>query len=126
MKKTNELDREKLTLQEVSITPSGDLVLAELGIDPTDLKSIKPRWKRTQYRAIVNWLANYKPPPDTSHIEEVKGFLEAFHHLCEIEAWEEARKILSTVINTPSYEQLHNQLRYWVIIANRLSCIEEY
>ena len=41
------------------LIPSSDSVLAELGIDRTDLKSIKPRWKRTQYRAIVNWLTKY-------------------------------------------------------------------
>ncbi|KST66735.1 hypothetical protein [Mastigocoleus testarum] len=58
-------------------------LLAELGIDPTELKSIKPRWKRTQYRAIVNWLTKYEGLrlENASNLEKAKGRLEAFHHL---------------------------------------------
>ncbi len=106
MSNTAELSNQnELGLQEVSITPSRDLVLAELGINPADLKSIKPHWKRTQYRAIVNWIANYKPHPDASNIEEIKGFLEAFHHLCEVENWGQAKSLLSIDLNTPTNEE---------------------
>ena len=70
-----------ITSEQVNITPSSESILAELGIEPTKLKSIKPRWKRTQYRAIINWLTKYKPLPEASNLEKVKGLLEGFFHL---------------------------------------------
>ncbi len=90
----------KLEVQEqqfkkgVDITPSGESILAKLGIKPTELKSINPRWQRTQYRALINWLTKYQSQPNSSNLEKVKGYLEAFYHLCEVEAWEKAGKLL--------------------------------
>lgn len=44
------------------IVPSGETILKKLDIDPTVLKFIKPRSKRAQYRAIIDWLTKYQPP----------------------------------------------------------------
>jgi hypothetical protein len=41
------------------LIPSGDSILAELGIEQATLKVITPKWKRTQYRAVINWLTKY-------------------------------------------------------------------
>ncbi|MFE1746410.1 tetratricopeptide repeat protein [Coleofasciculus sp. H7-2] len=104
-----------------NILPPSELVLAELGIDSAAIKFIHPHWKRTRYRAVINWLTKYKPKPDATNLEKVRGYLEAFHHLCEVEAWEEASRILLTRLNTPTNEQLHNQLELWGIYHERAS-----
>lgn len=103
---------------EVNITPPGDSILSYLGIEPATVKSIKPLTKRTQYRAVINWLTKYKPVTDASNLDQVRGYLEAFHHLCEVEAWNQALKILVINITHPENEQLHNQLFTWGYYRN--------
>lgn len=54
----NELkDKNRKALEDLSITPPGNSVLAHLNIDPVTIKNIKPPWKRNQYRAIVRAIA---------------------------------------------------------------------
>lgn len=96
-----------------NITPPGEEILGELGIDSASIKFIKPHWKRTHYRAVVNWLTKYKPKSDGSNLEKVQGLLEAFHHLCEVEDWNAASQILFIELNTPTKDELHNQLDIW-------------
>ena len=113
---SNQDDKEENLINinfEPNIAPSGTLILTELGIELGSLKSIKPRWKRQQYRAIINWLTQYKPSADASNLETVKGLLEAFYHLCTIEDWEKARKIFVSRLNTPTNEELYSQLGTW-------------
>jgi hypothetical protein len=56
-----ELDvKDQQAAKEASITPSEESGLGELGIEPAALKSIKPRWKHTYYRVVINWLTKYK------------------------------------------------------------------
>jgi len=56
---------------------------------------------------------NYYEPRDDSNIEKVQGYLEAFHHLCELSEWGEATKILWIRMDTPTQEELDNQLGIW-------------
>lgn len=104
--------KDQQALKGVDLTPPGELILVELGIEPASVKSIKPS-RRTHYIAVINWLTEYKPQPDASNLEKVRGYLEAFQHLCEVQAWEAAIKILFTRLNTPTYEELHEQLNTW-------------
>lgn len=114
MNKKPELNvEEKLAPQKVSMTPYSEKILAEVGIEPATLKLITPKWKRTQYRAVINWLTKYKPATDASNLDRVRGYLESFHHLSEVEAWNQALKILVINIIEPENEQLHNQLFTW-------------
>ncbi len=96
-----------------NVTPSGESVLAELAIDSAAIKFIKPHWKRTHYRAVVNWLTKYKLEPEEANIRIGRGCLEAFYHLYQVEDWERARKIIGTHLNTPSNEKSLIQLRPW-------------
>ncbi|MDJ0799092.1 MAG: hypothetical protein QNJ51_20110 [Calothrix sp. MO_167.B12] len=102
-----------MSTEKESIIPPSDLILTELDIDPSIIKSIKPRWKRTQYRAVVNWITKYKTQPSAVNLEKVKGILESFHHVCELEDWEKAQILLFIHLYTPTKEQLHNQLFTW-------------
>jgi tetratricopeptide (TPR) repeat protein len=91
----------------------GESLLAEIGVTPETIKSLKSTWQRTQYRAIINWITKYKPVPNASNLDKVRGYLEACHHLFELENWEAASKILEVRLNTPTRDQFHNQLNTW-------------
>ncbi|WP_198525333.1 tetratricopeptide repeat protein [Kamptonema formosum] len=110
--------------QRVYITPPGESVLAELGIDIATLKSIKPLWKRNQYIAVTNWLLMYKPLPSATKLEQVKGFLEAVYHLGKAESWAEAYTVIMTRLNTPTKEELHNQLNTWGYYREQIELYE--
>lgn len=97
----------------VDIIPPSALVLAKIGIETSVVKSIKPCWKRTHYRAVINWLTKYKTQPYASNLEKIRAFLEAFHHLCEVEDWEKAGEVLGIPLNIPTNEELHLQLGKW-------------
>ncbi|MBD2491350.1 tetratricopeptide repeat protein [Aulosira sp. FACHB-615] len=98
-----------------SVIPSGRSVLEQINIDIGSLKNIKPSSKRSHYRAVNNWLEKYQPKANASNLEQVQGYLEAFHHLCEIVEWQKAEIVLSVSINTitgTSYT-LYRQLEIW-------------
>ena len=113
MNNQDELNLSQQQLEQEDILLSGDSVLASLGIDSSQVKSIKPRWKRTHYRAIVNWITKYQPDLDASNLQRVRGYLEAFHHFGAIDEWENAKDILSIPVNNSSQESLHLQLGIW-------------
>ncbi|NER02384.1 MAG: tetratricopeptide repeat protein [Okeania sp. SIO3C4] len=96
-----------------NITPKIELVLEKIGLESATIKSIKPPWKRSQYHAVVNWLTEYKPHANTFNLEKVKGYLEAFYHLCQAEDWNRASKLIFIRLNTPTKEQFHKQLYTW-------------
>ena len=96
-----------------NITPDSELVLREISLESATIKSIKPRRKRSHYRAVVNWLMEYKPHANYSNLEKVKGYLEAFYHLCEVEDWDRASQLIFVRLNTPTKEQFHKQLYTW-------------
>ena len=95
------------------ILPSAESVLELLNLDPDSLMSIKPLSKRLQYQAVVIWLSDYKCPQKVNdNLEVVKGYLEAFYHLCEVGDWERAKQIYSIKV-PPVDEDLDIQLRMW-------------
>ena len=96
-----------------NITPSIELVLEKIGLESATIKSIKPRIKKSHYRAVLNWLTEYKPHANASNLEIVKGYLEAFYHLCEVEDWEKATTIIDITLNTPTNEKLRDLLITW-------------
>jgi hypothetical protein len=66
-------------------------VLANLNVDSSLAESTKIfLWELSNYSAVEWWLTEYKPKPDAPNLEKVRGYLEAFHHLCEVEDWEKA------------------------------------
>ena len=95
------------------ILPSAESVLELLNLDPDGLMSIKPLFKRLQYQAVVIWLSDYKCPQKVNdNLAVVKGYLEAFYHLCEVGDWERAKQIYSIKV-PPVDEYLYIQLRMW-------------
>ncbi len=70
-------------------------------------------WQSDHYIAAQMWRTAYQPEPEASNLEQVRGYLEAFHHYCDVEDRQSAKEIISTPIDTPTNEQLHNQLGTW-------------
>ena len=95
------------------LLPSAQSILEKLSIDPSNIKFIKPKEKRSNYIVILNWLTEYKANSNVPNSEKIKGLLETFFHLCGVEDWKRAGKILYIPVQTPNRELLHNQLSYW-------------
>jgi tetratricopeptide (TPR) repeat protein len=96
-----------MTINELS---SGLLLFAKLGIDLDEV----PIEQIAEYTAVQYYLTvEDDPPPDATNLDKVRRYLEAFYHLCEVEDWKRAGKILLTRLNTPTKEQLHNHLNTW-------------
>ena len=98
---------------ERAILPPADYVLELLELDADVLRLIEPFSKRQQYRAVINWVTKYKCPQEINdNLEVVKGYLEAFYHLCEVGDWERAKRILDIKV-PPVGEDLDTQLERW-------------
>ncbi|NEZ54444.1 tetratricopeptide repeat protein [Adonisia turfae] len=96
-----------------SILPPADAILEKLEIEPKSVRTIKSAKKRSQYRAVINWLTRYSSSVGAGNLEQVRGWLEAFHHLCELEAWEKGATLLFSRLETETREELHDQLNIW-------------
>ncbi|MBD2485541.1 tetratricopeptide repeat protein [Planktothrix sp. FACHB-1365] len=101
-------------LEKVDLTAPGELVIAKVENKLAVKTSTEiNHWELAQWIAIKNWLTKYKPKPNASNLDQVKGYLQAFQHLCELEEWEAAYKILFIKINSPTKEELYDQLDTW-------------
>jgi tetratricopeptide (TPR) repeat protein len=65
---------------------------------------------RANRTALRNWLKRYHSPANSGTLEQVKHFLETFHHLCSINQWQLASRVLAVPM---SGGELHNQLSIW-------------
>ncbi len=66
------------------------------------------------YIAVENYLMDDdEPPSNVSHLDKVRGYLEAFHHLCKVEDWQRAKAVIGCQLDTPTREELHLQLGTW-------------
>jgi tetratricopeptide (TPR) repeat protein len=102
--------------RQVSLAHFGSQLLCELNID-LNVQNVAEfsRQERVHYRAVKNWLGKYKPEASAPKLEQVRGYLEAFHHLCEVKEWQKAGIVLSAPVSTTisiSYA-LYRQLEIW-------------
>ena len=104
---------EEIPQRLTSVIPSGESVLKELKINSADLKVDRGKPHRVQYRAVINWLTKDYPKNGIQNLEQVKGYLQSFDHLCSASDWQAATALISIRLNTPTSEALHNQLHTW-------------
>ncbi len=71
-------------------------------------------------KAAFYWLNVYEPESDASKLEQIRGYLEAFHHLCEMSAWHSASQILFTSTKTSHGKELYEELRSWGYYAEQV------
>jgi tetratricopeptide (TPR) repeat protein len=76
------------------------------------LKADAAKWELAERQAAHLWLTAYEPNRNADNLETVRGYVEAFNHLCAIEAWKESAEILSTHLST-SGEELGTQVGLW-------------
>jgi tetratricopeptide (TPR) repeat protein len=57
------------------------------------VKADRPNWHSAERKSAHLWLTAYKPVPDASNLEIVRGYLEAFDHYCEVGDWDAASAI---------------------------------
>ena len=66
------------------------------------------------YIAVKNYLMDEdEPSPNAENIEKVKGLLEAFYHLCDVEDRVKAEYIFKIRLEITQKQELHNQLLTW-------------
>jgi len=95
----------------------GQLLWAEWGLNLDEV----PFEQLDHYIAVENYLMDDDDPPlDATNLENMQGYLEAFHHLCEMENWEKASEIVFLRLNTSTNEELHQQLETWGYYGERL------
>jgi tetratricopeptide (TPR) repeat protein len=70
-------------------------------------------WETAERKAAKMWLTAYEPASNASNLEQVRGYLEAFDHYCEVKDWQAAEAIAWTSLNTPTQEYLCWQLGTW-------------
>lgn len=88
----------------------GKLLFASWNIDLDEV----PIEQLDHYIAVENFLTDEdEDKADAENIEKVRGYLSAFHHLCEVGNWFRVSEIISIRLNTPSNEELQNQLFIW-------------
>ena len=100
-------DTQDLTIPGRELLPQVETALIAQGIKH------QHSLRRAHFTAIKNWLGKYQPPAGVTKLDQVRGYLEAFYHLCEICAWNEAASILQVSLHTTTAEKLHNQLATW-------------
>ena len=90
-----------------SNTPSQLLLpLLEINLDEVPIEQLD------HYIAVENFLTDEEElPRDADNLKKVQKYLEAFHHICEVEDWKRAIAISS--IRIFFNEELHNQLFSW-------------
>jgi hypothetical protein len=105
-------------IPHLRLDAAGQLVyLAEQSITTTPLRKL-PLQAIAHLKAAVYWLHDYQPDATVPHIDQVRGYLEAFYHLGELSAWKLAYSLLyhpisSTLPNPLSAFPLHQQLEIW-------------
>jgi tetratricopeptide (TPR) repeat protein len=112
----NILDEKKFRLAEQLNSSFVDLNLKE--VEPNQLNSAR---SFTHYRAVANWLTHYQPEAASSRIGQVIGYLESFGHLCELEDWENAYRILSLQVDASINQKLLEQLGVWGYYGEQIS-----
>ncbi|WP_449421005.1 tetratricopeptide repeat protein [Phormidium nigroviride] len=89
---------------ETSVTENEELSAGVRELTDKEISHI--RW-------AFYYLKIYEPQPTADNLEKVNHYLEAFNHFCELAAWEEAWQVLFIRCDTPTREELHNQLQTW-------------
>jgi tetratricopeptide (TPR) repeat protein len=70
-------------------------------------------WDKAERQAANLWLNAYKSKPNSSNLENVRGYLEAFDHYGEVGDWKAAKDILITPLDSFSRVDILRQLQFW-------------
>ncbi len=123
----NELERnlqlQTLTNTEIlncCFTPTGQLV-----VDNAHHLNRQPTFReKAHLRAAFYWLKHYQPDSQASQLDTVRGYLEAAHHLGQLEVWDSVYQILFVGVNSDRPLPLHEQLGIWGFYREQIDLCE--
>ena len=76
-----------------------------------------------EYKAARNWLKRRWPVVSGERIEHIRGYLEAFNHLCNVMDWENAHRVVTVAIEDGEAgsprDELHRLLFVWGYYAEQ-------
>jgi len=112
-------DHRALQLQQLS-----EMELSAVGCDSAGRLAVLPTGdasalrqltllEKAHLRAAYYWLHHYQPECAAEKLEQVRGYLEAVHHLCELSAWESAAHVLLMPLDGSQTATFHRQLGTW-------------
>lgn len=91
----------------------------EINVDEIPIEQL------AEYTAVEYFLTTEdEPSPEADNLQKVNRYLEAFHHLREVEDWKRAHLIISEHSITPSGLELHQQLSRWGDYKNVIDMCE--
>lgn len=70
-------------------------------------------YQLAEYHAARNWLRRYRPGEIQDNLTRVKGYLEAFYHLCEVADWASAHQVAFAQVEGDDSQELHELLFIW-------------
>ena len=88
-------------------------ILEQIGLTIANRRQSLQPFQLAEYRAAKNWLRRYRQRPEATNIDKVKGYLEAFFHLCNVTDWESACQVATTGVEGNEGEELHRLLFVW-------------
>ena len=90
-----------------------EIVLARIGTVLAERRAELQPFQLAEYKAARNWLKRYRRRQTADNLERVKGYLEAFFHLCNLADWESAYQVVMLPVVETGDEELHKQLFDW-------------
>ncbi|MEC4806512.1 MAG: tetratricopeptide repeat protein [Jaaginema sp. PMC 1079.18] len=104
------LSQEKL--QNICYDSAGQLVIAS-STDTEIIPNLRTPTiqEKAHLRLAFYWLKCYKPEEDASIIDQIRGYIEAFYHFCQLSAWSVAWQVLQMPVFTG--KKLYEQFRDW-------------
>lgn len=101
-------------------TPTGQLV-----VDSAHHLNRQPTVReKAHLRAAFYWLKHYQPNSQASQLDTVRGYLEAAHHLGQLEVWDLVGQVLFVSVNSDRPLPLHEQLGIWGFYPEQIDLCE--
>ena len=95
----------------------GNLLFVSWQIDLDEV----PVEQLDHYIAVENFLTDEdKIHPDAENLENLRGYLEAFHHLCEVKDWKKAGELFMTPLQESNKSKLYWLLHLWSYFQEEL------
>ncbi len=98
--------------------------IGQLIVDGADHLNRQPTLgEKAHLRAAFYWLKHYQPDSQGFQLEQVRGYLEAAHHLGQVEAWDLICQILLVRLDN-NCVPLHEQLGIWGFYREQIDLCE--
>ena len=129
-------DLQHKDLLNICFTSPGQLTVQNLGKHLKTSIHQHPAFKslshkeRAHFLATYYWINEYLPGPGASRLDQVRGYLNGFHHLCEMSATQNVERLFAATpaLESDNYdtEFLHEQLGGWGYHQEQVELYERF